>query len=197
MYYYNNGIRLDCTRPSLYFVKDSEAKKFKGKNIKDFCEVVASQYEKKGKWSNTTYQINISQGVRPICFFSPKHNSWGNKLDSWERVAKKLDIRMDIAQAIIRNEYECMAERLDKIKAFNKAEIVIVSFSLKENCKIGKTSDGRKVIVKTGQNKYGLDWNNPVVVEPEGAEVLSFYSSKNIHEEFYIIEVIVPNINIR
>ena len=146
-------------------------------------------------------------GVRPLYFLSPMHGTWGDSLGSWGEVAEILGLPVDIAQAIIRAEYKATAERLDKLEEFvlaveaegHEAETVVISFGSPTNRAIregywgspksGQASDGRKVIAEPGN---GVDWLNPVVIEPEGTKVLSARHTSGMHGGYYTIEVVVP-----
>ena len=122
-------------------------------------------------------------------------------------MAETLGLPVDIAQAVIRAEYKATAERLDKLEEFvlaveaegHETETVVISFGSPTNRAIregywdspksGQTSEGRKVTVEPGN---GVDWNNPVVIEPEGTKVLSARHSPGMHGGYYAIEVAVP-----
>ena len=208
MYSYNDGLCAAGRRPRLYLAKGGEVCKFSGENIPGFCAIATSQYEKRGKWSNTTYQLDLVPGVRPLYFLSPMHGTWGDNLGSWGEVVETLGLPVDIAQAIIRAEYKTTAERLDKLEEFALAveaegyetETVVISFGSPTNRAIregywgspksGQTSDGRKVVIEPGNGVRG--WNNPVVIEPEGTKVLSSRYSPGMHGGYYTIEVVVP-----
>ena len=207
MYSYNNGLCAAGRWPHLYLAKGGEVCKFSGENIPGFCAIAASQYEKRGKWSNTTYQLDLVPGVRPLYFLSPMHGTWGDSLGSWGEVVETLGLPVDIAQAIIRAEYKATAERLDKLEEFalaveaggHETETVVISFGSPTNRAIregywdspksGQASDGRKVVIEPGN---GGGWDEPVVVEPEGTKVLSARHSSGMHGGYYAIEVVVP-----
>jgi len=209
MYSYNDGLRPGGRRPRLYLAKGGEVKKFLGENIPGYCAIVTAQYEKNGKWSNTTYQLDLAPGVRPLYFLSPMHGTWGDDLGSWGEVAETLGLPVDVAQAIIRAEYPKTAERLDKLEDFalaveaqgNATETVVISFGSPTNRAIregywsspksSQTSDGRKVTVEPSKGEYGADWYKPVVVEPEGAKVISVRHSPGMHGGYWTIEVAV------
>lgn len=210
MYTYNDGLRPAGRYPRLYFAKGGEVKKFVGKNIAGYCAVITAQYKKCGKWSNTTYQIDLAPGVRPLHFLSPMHGTWGDNLGSWGEVAETLGLPVETSKELIRAEYRNTAQRLDELEEFAlaveaegfEAETVVISFGSPTNRAIrdgywsspksGQTSDGRKVTVEPGKGKYGADWSKPIVVEPEGAKVLSSCHSPGMHGGYYTIEVAVP-----
>lgn len=209
---YNDGRCSGGRNPRLYLAKGSEVRKFIGENIPEFCAVATSSYTKNGKWSCTDYTLNLAPGVRPLRFLSPLHGTWGDNFASWGEVAEKLGLPVDVAQAIIREEYCKTAERLDKLEEFalsietegKNTETVIISFGSPTNRAISEgywsspksaqTSDGRKVTVMPSQGQYGPDWNKPSVVEPTGAKVFSSKHRPGMHGGYWTIEIVVPTI---
>jgi hypothetical protein len=185
-------------------------RKFEGNNIPGFCAIATQEYEQRGKWSNTTYTLELAPGVRALYFLSPLHGTWGDNLGSWGEVAEKLGLPVDVAQAIVRAEYARTAERLDKLEEFALAveaegkttETVVISFgsptnrAIKEGYwaapKSGQTSDGQTVTVVPAEGRYGPDWNNPSVVEPEEAKVISSRHYPGMYGGYWTIEVAVP-----
>jgi hypothetical protein len=210
MYQYNDGLLPAGRRPRLYLAKGGEVVKFTGVNIAGFCAIATSQYEKSGKWSNTTYQLDLVPGVRPLHFVSPMHGVWGDNLGSWGEVAEKLGLPVDVAQTIVRNEYKDTSERLDKLEEFaltveaqgNETETVVISFGSPtnrairegywENPKSSQTSDGRTVTVQPSKGEYGADWSKPTVVEPDSAKIISSRHQPGMHGGYWTIEVAVP-----
>lgn len=198
MYSYNDGLLPAGRRPRLYLAKGGEVVKFTGANISGFCAIATSQYEKNGKWSNTTYQLELVPGVRPLYFVSPMHGIWGDNLGSWGEVAKNLGLPVNVAQTIIRAEYKDTAERLDKLEAFalaveaqgNETETVIISFGSPTNREINdgywekpksaQTSDGRTVTVVPGTmsadeaNRKAQDWGEKCGYATDSSEVVQF-----------------------
>jgi len=213
MYKYNDGLCNAGRRPRLYLAKGGEVVKFAGANIPEFCAIATSHYEKNGKWSNTTYQLDLVPGVRLLHFLSPMHGTWGDNLGSWGEVAEQLGLPVDVAQTLIRSEYKGTAERLDKLEEFalaieaegHETETVVISFGSPTNRSISEgywekpkssqTSDGRTVTVEPSKGEYGADWYKPVVVEPEGAKVISARHSPGMHGGYWTIEVVVPTVS--
>lgn len=206
MYKYNNGLLNGSRTPRLYLARGGEVQAFTGKNIPGFVAVVTAVYEKNGKWSNTTYELDLVPGVRPLYFASPLHGSWGDNLPSWGAVAEKLQLPVEVAQGIIRCEYPGTAKRLDALEAFaieNEAasrdtETVIISFGSPTNRmisegwwdepKVGHTTDGRTVTVHPVQG----GWGKAEVVEPEGARIIDVKHSPGMHGGYYAVQVAVP-----
>ncbi|MCX6737008.1 MAG: hypothetical protein NTW73_02930 [Candidatus Parcubacteria bacterium] len=207
MYQYCDKLAPAGRYPCLYLAKGGEVKKFKGENISDFCCIATEQYSKNGKWSSTTYQLELSPGVRPLYFLSPMHGTWGDDLKSWGEVVEKLSLPVDVAKAIIGTEFKTTANRLDKLEEFALAteteevttETVIISFGSPSNRAIregyweepksSQTSNGQTVTVAPGVD---ADWGNPSVVEPEGAKVISSRHVPGMHGGYWTVEVIVP-----
>ncbi len=211
MYQYNNGLQQPAgRRPRLYLAKGGEVKKFEGSNLSGFCAVATTRYQQNGKWSNTTYQLELVPGVRPLYFISPMHGTWGDTIASWGEVAETLGLPVEVAQAIVRAEYKGTAERLDKLEEFalaveadgHETETVVISFGSPTNRSIregywekpksAQASDGRTVVVAPTAGQYEPNWYSPVVVEPEGAKVLSSRHSPGMHGGYWTIEVVVP-----
>lgn len=210
MYDYNDGLRPAGRNPRLYLAKGSEVKKFVGSNIPGFCAVATVRYEKRGRWSNTTYQLDLAIGVRPLYFLSPLHGTWGDDLASWGEVAEKLGLPIEIAQKIVRTEYPETGTRLDKLEQFaaeqagaeSDTEVVVVSFGSPTNRliragywsqpKSGQTSDARTVTIEPSKGEYGNDWHKPTVVEPDGAKIISSRHSPGMHGGYWAVEVAVP-----
>ena len=206
MYSYNNGACSAGRTPRLYLAKGSEVVKFAGQNIPGYCAIATAQYEKNGKWSNTTFQLEFVPGVRALYFLSPMHGTWGDGFASWGEVVEELGLPIDITQKIIREEYPSTAERFDKLEEFAIAvetegqttEVAIISFGSPTNRSISEgywdkpkssqTSNGRMVTVLPGKE----GWHTPEIVEPEGAKVLSAKHSPGMHGGYWTIEVVVP-----
>lgn len=202
---YNDGLCPGGRRPRLYLAKGSQVFKFVGMAISNVCAIAAQEYKKNGKWSNTTYKLEMAVGVRPLYFLSPMHGTWGQTLPSWGGAATELGLPIEVARRVIGEEYPTTAERLDKVEQFIlgsgsvEAEVVVVSFGSPTNRQAadgfwdsqhrGRTADGRDVVVAPGP---GQDWDSPLVVEPPGARVLSSRHSPGMHGGYRTIEVGVP-----
>lgn len=178
--------------------KGGEVVKFSGENIAGYCAIVKAQYEKNGKWSNTTYQLHLAPGVRPLYFLSPMHGTWGDDLASWGEVAETLGLSVEVAQAIVRAEYKGTAERLDKLEQFalavekeeKEAEVVVVSFGSPTNRAIregywgtpksSQASDGRTVTVIPGAmstdeaDRRAREWGEKCGYATDSPEVVRF-----------------------
>lgn len=210
-YSYNDGLYSAGRRPRLYLAKGGEVVKFQGENVFGWTAIVAARYEKNGKWSNTSYVLDLANGVRPLYFLSPMHQAWGDDYESWGGVAEALGLPVDVAQRVLREEYPATASRLDQLEAFalqleekgEEAEVVVVSFGSPTNRQIaagywgepkkGMTADGREVVVKPGAGSAGGDWYNPEIVAPTGAKVLEASHKPGMHGGYWTIKVAVPS----
>jgi hypothetical protein len=202
---YNDGLRPGGRRPRLYLAKGGQVQRFNGKDIPGFCVITSEVYSKEGKWSNTTYVLDLAPGVRPIYFLSPLHGTWGEHFESWGAVAEFLGLPIEVARQVVRDEYPRTAERLDQVEQFalevealgNTTETVIISFGSPtrrqaadgfwERPKSATTSDGRRVTVAPDPS-----WEAPTVVEPHGARVISVRHKPGMHGGYWTIEVAVP-----
>jgi hypothetical protein len=204
-YQYNDGRCDGGRKPRLYLAKGGQAIRFEGRNIDGFCAITREVFKKNGKWSNTTFDLLLAPGVRPLYFLSPLHGTWGDNLGSWAEVAQELGLPVEAAKAIVREEYPSTASRLDEVEKFvaslgQEAEVekVVVTFGSPtrrqsregywSQPKFGKTTDGRKVVVQPGPK----GWGEAVAVEPEGARVVGCRHSPAMHGGIWSIEVLVP-----
>ena len=179
--------------------------KFAGKNIAGYCAIAGQEFKKNGKWSNTTYILELAPGVRAIELVSPMHGLWGDGLLSWGQACEELGLAIDVLQAIVRAEYPRTAKRLDDLEAFaasapqGEVEVVVISFGSPTNRMIAsgywsqpksaKTTDGRTVVVRPGD---GEDWYTPEIVEPIGASVLSSDHRPGMHGGYWTVKIAVP-----
>ncbi len=211
MYEYNDGLLPGSRHPRLYLAKAGKAIKFTGENIPEYCAIASAQYEKRGKWSNTTYLLALAPGVRPIKFVSPMHGVWGDSATSWGEIARELMLPIEEVRKVIRQEYRGTAERLDKIEEFALAveaeggtttEIVVISFGSPTNREIhegwwgepkyGEACDGLPIVVEPSMGESGPNWEKPVIVEPSvGATIIGSSHFPGMHGGYYHIEVAV------
>lgn len=207
---YNDGLRHGSRRPRLYLTKKSEAVKFEGESIEGYCVITASKYQQNGKWSNTTYQLELAPGVKAFELLSPLHGTWGDNFTSWGEVVEYFSLPIQKVKEIVEREYPSLSKRMDSVEKFalelesqgQEMETVVISFGSPTNRairegywsdpKTGQTSDGQKVIIEPSQGEYGSGWCKPVVVTPRGARVISSKHSPGMHGGYWAIEVVVP-----
>jgi len=204
-----DGLLSGNRRPRLYLCKGAQAVKFTGSNIDGYCAISRNVYEKRGKWSNTTYTLNLAPGVRAVKMVSPLHGTWGDDLESWGELCQVLGLPIEVAREIVSREYPRTAERLNKAEQFasdveargGETETVVISFGSPTNRarregywaspKSGRTSDGRTVTVVPGESG---GWSDPQVTEPEGAQVISARQTPGMHGGYVTVEVSVPSL---
>jgi hypothetical protein len=210
-YKYNNGLCPAGRRPRLWLTTpdQSGAVMFQGENIPDIAIIVTSVHEKCGRWSNTTYGLELAPGVRPLYLLSPMHGRWGDGLASWGEVIEKLCVPVDLARDIIRAEYPSTADRLDQVEKFAleqeaagvETETVVVSFGAPtrrqrdegfwESPKEATASDGSLVRVEPGPEPFG--WDRPEILEaPEGSKILDSVHRPGMGGGYYSVSVLVP-----
>jgi hypothetical protein len=69
-YKYNDGLCNGSRWPKLWLVHAGKIIRFQGTDIPGLVAITSSKYEKGGKWSNTTYQLELAAGVTP-CYLLP------------------------------------------------------------------------------------------------------------------------------
>jgi len=204
-YMYVDGRRVGGRFPCLYLAKEGQVAKFEGKNIEGYCEISGKLFKPDGEWSSTTYTLLLAPDVRPLCFLSPLHGTWGENFISWEEVASELKLPVEVAKKIVREEYPATADRLDTVEQFAaslngaKVERVIITFGspTRKQIQAGywkkpkgtETKDGRKVVVKPGPN----GWEEAEVVSPAGAKILSRKYNTAMYGGGWSIEVLVSH----
>ncbi|MBI4356494.1 MAG: hypothetical protein HY559_01255 [Gammaproteobacteria bacterium] len=82
---YNDGLLNAGRTPKLFLVlSNGNIVKFQGENIPGILVVKSSKYQKNGKWSNTTYQLEIADGVGVWEATSQMHQGYWDAIASWE-----------------------------------------------------------------------------------------------------------------
>lgn len=195
----------------LYFAKGGQAHKFSGETIPGVAVVVGSSYNKNGKWSSTTYKLELAPGVAPVRLCSPLHGTWGETLTGWAAAMAELGLPYEATREIVLAEYPKTAARLDAVEAALEAiettasdsEIVSIAFGAPTNrqaaegywgaIKVGATSTGNRVEIAPGTEPDGaIDWNNPVVVAPAGAAIVGVRHSPGHHGGYWHVDVACP-----
>lgn len=187
---FNDGLCSGNRRPRLYLaLPNGDVVKFEGVNVPNVCAVLTAQYEKNGKWSNTTYSVGLVDGVRPLHFLSPLHGVWGDKFASWEDLANALSLPIVSAQHIVRTEYTSTAKRLDAVEEFTASEsssesstgeVFFVNFTERKkstNKQIFTAPSGKKVLVNVEENTA------------IGGKILSVTSSKGMCCRYYTFQI--------
>ncbi len=103
-----------------------EIELFTGESIPGKVAITGHDYTKQGKWSHSTYRLQIAPGVR----FLSGHTGWGTgtfveglasatgkPTDRWHEVANALGVSLPVAQEFLRARRPKAAEKLDQIEA--------------------------------------------------------------------------------
>lgn len=139
-------------RPFLLLIKGETITTFDGTSIPGIVVVRGTDYRKNGKWSHTTYRLELAQGVRAISgrdgwetgkFVEGLHAAVGfdQPIDTWADVANAMGVSVPSAMKFLREWRPAAAEALDLVdvqlealdEAVNKdavvdSETVVVSF---------------------------------------------------------------------
>lgn len=123
---WSDGIGSRSRHPFLLFVKGDEVVVFRGENIEGVVVVRGTDYTKNGKWSHTTYRLQLADGIRHIDgrdgwetgrFVEGLASAVGCKTpDTWSDTAKALGISVPSAMEFLRAWRPKAAEQLDKVE---------------------------------------------------------------------------------
>ena len=115
-------------RAWLLLIKGEEITAFNGQNVDRVAVIRGTSYSKNGKWSHTTYRIELAPGVRAI---SGKNGwetgrfveglrsavSFSSPIDTWADVANAMKVSVPSVMEFLRNWRPKAAEALDKVDA--------------------------------------------------------------------------------
>jgi hypothetical protein len=123
---WSDGIGHRSRRAWLLLLKGDEITLFQGENLPGVCVVRGTDYTKNGKWSHTTYRIQLADGVRAIS----GNDGWETSRfveglgaacqvktpDTWEEVSKTLGVSTPSAMGFLRSWRPKAAEKLDEVE---------------------------------------------------------------------------------
>ena len=98
---------------------DGSVVEFTGSTIPGAVVVLTEEYEKNGKWSNTTFRLAVADTVKAV----PVHSSWTKEAASYTEAAAVLsrlfgaDVSAAAAEALIRSGWQKAADRIDATAA--------------------------------------------------------------------------------
>jgi len=114
----------------LLLVKDGKVLPFKGETIPGIVAVIGHDSVKDGKWSHTTYRLELAAGVRPIAghdgfetgrFVEGLRDAtsglFKRPIDRWVDVAEALGVSVQEAQRFLREWRPKAAAALDEVEA--------------------------------------------------------------------------------
>lgn len=132
----------------LLLIKNGTVHVFKGETIRGVCAIVGTDYKKQGKWSHTTFRMELAPGVRAI----PGMDGWETgrfveglrdavnyhqPIDRWVDVANALGVTLTEARRFLQEWRPKAAAKLDEVEdalasidehTGGDFEIVVVSF---------------------------------------------------------------------
>lgn len=119
---WSNKIGSRERKPWLLLIKNGKVTPFAGESIPGLVAVVGSQYEKCGKWSHTTFALELADGVSAIS----GRDGWetgrfieglGADIRRWPDVAEKLGVPVTEAMRFLRGWRPKAAEALDQVES--------------------------------------------------------------------------------
>jgi hypothetical protein len=207
-YEYNNKMAPGGREPHLILIHKGIAREFTGKGIEGICVVLTEEYDKNGKWSNTTYRLELAVGVRPYVMMARLHGSWGDDLGSWGEVCSELSLPVDEAQRLVRGLYPRTAKRLDSVEEFALAqeelglssEEVVISFGSPTNKsyangfweepKSAYLADGETLVTVAPHPER--EWAEPTCMSHPGAQIVGTDHRPGRNGGFRTVTVAVP-----
>jgi len=215
---WSDGLGSRSRSPFLLLIKGDEVFAFKGEDIKGLVVVLGHDYEKNGKWSHTTYRLQLAAGIRSV----PGMSGWetgrfveglaravGCKTpDTWTEVAKALDVSVPSAMKFLRVWRPKAAETLDEVETAlinleeasgqeTDFETVVVSFGSPNNRAISdgywekpKKIPGFEAEIRLKDVSGSWHEGNIEVVGISG-KVLSVAHSSGMHGGYYAVSVAV------
>lgn len=216
---WSDGIGSRGRNPFLLFVRGDEVIVFRGQNIPGVVVVRGTDYTKSGKWSHTTYRLELANDVRVISgqdgwetgrFVEGLGSAVGCKTpDTWADTAKALGVSVPSAMEFLRSWRPKAAEKLDEVEqsladleeASSQQEtdsvIVTVSFGSPTNRAIRegywespKGIPGYNAEIRLKDREQGWAEGNIEVVGISGT-ILSVKHSAGMHGGYYAVSVAV------
>ena len=215
---YSDGIGSRGRNPFLLFIKGDDIVSVGGSDIPGVVVVRGTDYTKNGKWSHTTYRLQLADGIRHIAgrsgwetgrFVEGLASAVGCKTpDTWADTATALGVSVPSAMELLRSWRPKAAEKLDEVEqALAKLEevseketdlvIVTVSFGSPTNRAIRegywespKSIPGHNAEIRLKDRQQGWAEGNIAVVGISGT-VLSVKHSRGMHGGYYAVSVAV------
>lgn len=202
----------------LLLIKGDEIIAFSGETISGVVVVRGTDYTKNGKWSHTTYRLQLADGVRHIAgrsgwetgrFVEGLGSAVGCATpDTWADTAKALGVSVPSAMEFLRSWRPKAAKKLDEVeqslaeleevsKNETDSEIVTVSFGSPSNRSIRdgywespKAIPGYEAEIRLTDPSGGWNEGNIEVVGISGT-VLSVKHGSGMHGGYYAVSVAV------
>lgn len=116
---WNDGLGSAGRTPKLSFVLKGEIHPFAGQNIPGVVTVLATKYEKNGKWSNTTYTLAIADDAGVWDQVAPMHQgTWDGQATLEEALARFVQTTGKIVAMAVFEKYMASAypKALERMK---------------------------------------------------------------------------------
>lgn len=170
---WNDGIGSRGRKAWLLLIKSGKVIRFTGENIPGVVAIVGSDYSKNGKWSNTTYRLELAPNVRAVAgrdgwgtgtFREGLRAATGQPADRWAECANALGVTLAEAQRFLREWRPLAAEHYDQVEA-----------ALADVAAESGEDDFEEIAVSFGSptrraREAGF-WEWPIIVEREGQEI--------------------------
>lgn len=222
---WSNGIGSRGREPFLLFIKGDEIIPFNGNDINGIVVIRGTDYTKNGKWSHTTYRLEMSSNVRYIAgsqgwetgrFVEGLGSVVGCKTpDTWLETANALGVSVPSTMEFLRSWLPKAAEKLDeveesliKLEEISEqkidSETVTVSFGCPTNRAIseGYWTSPKEIPgydaaeILLKDSSKGWSEGNIEVSGIQGA-VLSVKHTRGMHGGYYAVSVaVIPGTNI-
>ncbi len=215
---WSDGIGSRGRKSFLLLIRGDEVTVFCGQNIAGVVVVRGTDFTKNGKWSHTTYRLQLADGTRHIAgsdgwetgrFVEGLASAVGCKTpDTWADTAKALGISVPSAMEFLRNWKPKAAERLDEVEQSlmeleevsekeTDSVIVTVSFGSPTNRAIRdgywespKSIPGYAAEIRLKNSSTGWTEGNIEVLGVSGT-VLSVKHSSGMHGGYYAVSIAV------
>jgi len=120
---WNNGLASAGRRPRLALVKEGKIFQFLGTTIPGVAVITTTDFKKNGKWSNTTFHLEVGENVGVAALLAPMHNGQWDSVGSWDAAHATFqeivgkNVSLDALKAWMLLEYPGTARRFDEIAA--------------------------------------------------------------------------------
>jgi hypothetical protein len=217
---WSDGLGSRSRSPFLLLIKGDEIVAFEGKDMPGIIVVKGSDYSKNGKWSHSTYRLQLAKGVRTIAGMSGWETGrfvegLGRAVncstpDTWADTAGALGVSVLSTMEFLRSWRPKAAEKLDEVERSlatleelsaqeTDSEMVTVSFGSPNNQAISdgywespKVIPGHEAEIRLIDSDKGWAEGNIEVVGISGT-VLSVTHSPGMHGGYYAVSVaIIP-----
>lgn len=216
---YSDEMRSRRRQPWLLLIKEDEITPFAGDSIPGIAVVAGTDYRKNGKWSHTTFRLQLAPGVRAISgmdgwetgrFTEGLGRAVGVKTpDTWAETAQALGVSVPAAMKFLRSWRSKAANALDEteellatlddqaIDAADEPVVVTVSFGNPSNrqMRAGWWREPKLIYpyaaeLRLKNPEKGWGEDNIEIIGMSG-KILSVQYSAGMHGGYYAVSVAV------